>query len=211
MFNFFPRLVLLLALCSAGLNVQRKALLARADRHPRSCARRPHRQPPSPSCSSSYSSASCPSQSCSYSNSCSMSVSWEESEVRAEIVRQRIKNPRHRLYYCPSSTSSTSEDCHHCNKSQSDCPTEYTTVEIIRPHVGRHHKRKVHVKEEVCSLSTEIEVIKKQRCKASKEKCQKKRKPKYELVCKQKKSRKACEKKAKCEKKTKKDCHTCKK
>lgn len=201
---------LLFALASAGRNVQRKALLSRADRHPlskpchqpsnpRPCARR--RQP-----SSSYSSASCPSsRSCSYSNSCSMSVSWEESEVRAEIVRQRIKNPRHRLYYCPSSTSSTREDCHHCNESNG-CPTEYTTIEVIRPHVGRHHKRKVHVKEEVCSLSTEIEVIKKDRCK---EKCPKKCKPRYEIICKkpcEKKPKKRCEKK-----KPAKDCRKCKK
>lgn len=200
-------LALLVALVTAGPRAQRNALLSRAQRNP---------QPrPPPSCST-YSSASCPSQSCSFSASCSMSVSWEESEVRAEIVRQRIKNPRHRLYYCPSSTS-CSESCEECHGSGgSGCPTEYTTIEIIRPHVGRHHKRKVHIKEEVCSLSTEIEVIRKKG-----KKCEEKgKKPRYEIICKKK-----CEKKEKCkpvkkekckpvkEKKcklVKKDCRKCK-
>lgn len=131
--------------------------------------------------------------SCSYSESCPKThredsykacVSWEESEVKAEIVRKRIKNPRHRIYYCPSSSCSSSSSS--CEPSST---TVYKTVEVIRPHVARHHRRKIHVKEEVCSLSTEIEVIRK--CHKDYG-CHRKR---YEVInnCKDKKSPKKCE------------------
>jgi hypothetical protein len=41
-----------------------------------------------------------------------------------------------------------------CNSS-----TKYTTVEVVRPHKAKHHRRKVSVKEVVRSETTEIEVI----------------------------------------------------
>lgn len=166
--------------------------------------KRCHREP---SCRSPAHSYSCSdSNSCSYksscskgSDSCSMSVSWEESQVHAEIVRQRVKNPKHRLYIRPAcSSSSKSSTC----KSVS-CPTEYTTIELIRPHVARHHKRHIRVKEEVCPLSTEVEIIRKKHCPpCKKEKC--KKKTRYEVVCKPYKKpckpcHKPCEKK--CQKK----------
>lgn len=91
---------------------------------------------------------------------CTFSQSWAESEVPKETVKRRIKNPKHHIYKSSSSeisasslSSSGSVDTS-CNST-----TQYTTVEVIRPHKARHHKRKVSVKEEVKSQTTEIEVI----------------------------------------------------
>lgn len=43
--------------------------------------------------------------------------------------------------------------------AERESTTKYTTVEVVRPHKAKHHRRKVSVKEVVRSETTEIEVI----------------------------------------------------
>jgi hypothetical protein len=213
--------LVLLALSEASFSAQngRRSMVKKSARCPKKncpsklpprrkqCRKVPSSCSYTKSCSQSNSCDYECSSSCSKSESCTMSVSWEESQVHAEIIRQRVKNPKHRLYCRPvcSTSSSSSTSC----KSVS-CPTEYTTIELIRPHVVRHHKRHIRVKEEICPLSTEVEIIRKKKpCKpCKKSKCDKKKKPRYEIVCKPRKKR--CDTKPPCKERCKKE-PSCKK
>lgn len=173
---------LVLSVSSAAEGHRRQNCCKPKKHHRRPC-------PPKP-CYSSSTSSSMSCSRTSSSQSCSMSVSWEESEVKGEVIRRRQCNPKHRLYYCPPPCSSSSSS----SWTTESCPSTYTTIEIIRPHIVRHHKRKVRVREEVQSLPTEIEVIKKKVC------C-KPSKPKYVVVNKCRKPK--CKKEPKCSKKPK--------